>query len=407
MFQLLIVDDELNLVDGLADYLLQIIPDISILKAHSGPKALELLSSYHVDLIISDIKMPEMSGLELLACIEDRYPHIRIIFLSAFAEFDWAQQALQYKCCADYILKTQGDDVILASVLKQLDSLQQERNHFLDEEEISECETTGGETDQNQIIDKILRNDRIDENINFTGIVGMFLRSGGSHTSDQFMRVFRSVVCECFWGMTVAVDCLNCDHYVCLIPMNTDSYNCSSLSLFARFERVVEQMASLNEKINCVFSGKLLPVSEMQQMLEYLQQTRLLIAGYESGVIVDAFEQENEVCVDEEYTIRMIKKYILDNLSDENLSQSTIARRTHYAPSYLSRMFKQKTGLNMMTYISQMRLARACELLMQGNYNVKDIGKMVGITSPSYFSAFFRRHTGMTPIQYIRHNMEK
>ena len=125
MYRLLIVDDEPNLVEGLCEYLASIVPEeTDILKAYSGQEAWQIMYKFSVDLLIADIQMPGMTGLELINKVEQICPRCSVIFLTGYSNFDWIQKALRHSCCVDYVLKTQGDQVIGEAVLRQLHQIE-------------------------------------------------------------------------------------------------------------------------------------------------------------------------------------------------------------------------------------------------------------------------------------------
>lgn len=72
--------------------------------AQDGRKALELIDQLSPDVLITDIRMPVMDGLELIKTVNARYPHILKVVVSGFDEFAYAQQALKYDV-KDYLLK--------------------------------------------------------------------------------------------------------------------------------------------------------------------------------------------------------------------------------------------------------------------------------------------------------------
>lgn len=96
MFNLLIVDDEPEMACGLAydiDW-----TDIGIgevFKAYSGQKALEILKKTRVDIVVSDIGMPGINGLEMANMIRSEWPFSKIIFVSGHDEFEYAQRAIE------------------------------------------------------------------------------------------------------------------------------------------------------------------------------------------------------------------------------------------------------------------------------------------------------------------------
>lgn len=72
--------------------------------AEDGKSALEMVEKYSPDVLISDIKMPIMDGLELFKIISSKYPHIKKIIISGYDDFKYAQAALKYEA-VDYLLK--------------------------------------------------------------------------------------------------------------------------------------------------------------------------------------------------------------------------------------------------------------------------------------------------------------
>lgn len=116
MYNLLIVDDEVFIADGLYR-LFQRQADISIevYRAYSAKEALNLLDKYRIDIVITDIQMPGMNGLEMVEKIKFHCPNCHTIILTGYSEFDHARTALQLG--ADYyLLKSQGDDPLIEAV---------------------------------------------------------------------------------------------------------------------------------------------------------------------------------------------------------------------------------------------------------------------------------------------------
>lgn len=72
--------------------------------AQDGKEALELVKREQPDLLITDIRMPVMDGIELIGSIHRYYPRMRKIITSGFADFEYARQAIQYNVI-EYLLK--------------------------------------------------------------------------------------------------------------------------------------------------------------------------------------------------------------------------------------------------------------------------------------------------------------
>ncbi len=104
-YNVLLVEDEPLLLRSLQRHIEQLDLGFRIVAvAQNGKEALDLLSQQDVHLIISDILMPVMTGLELLAHVHKHLPGICVAILSGHADFDYAQNALRAGAL-DYILK--------------------------------------------------------------------------------------------------------------------------------------------------------------------------------------------------------------------------------------------------------------------------------------------------------------
>lgn len=126
MYRLLVVDDEPAIVDGLV----QIFHDteefeLDVCKAYSAYEAIELVKKTKIDVVLSDIRMPGKSGLQMIEDILFYWPSCRIIFLTGYSEFDYVYTAIQ-KNVENYILKTEGMEKILAVVKQAINKLDEE-----------------------------------------------------------------------------------------------------------------------------------------------------------------------------------------------------------------------------------------------------------------------------------------
>lgn len=99
---ILVVDDELLIRDLLYDFFKDHGWDISI--AENGEKALEVLRARSIDLVLSDVKMPEMDGLDLSRKLRESYPTIPVVLMTGYPSVDSVIDALRNKV-VDYIVK--------------------------------------------------------------------------------------------------------------------------------------------------------------------------------------------------------------------------------------------------------------------------------------------------------------
>lgn len=133
MKRLLIVDDEQIVREALKAIILKNFPDFDIVKAKNGKIALELAKSFMPDLVLMDIKMPGMNGLEAIREMKNVDPDIKFIMVTAYAEFDYAKTAIQLGV-KDYLLKpSKASDVvqIVDKVMNQINDEKKVRQEYI------------------------------------------------------------------------------------------------------------------------------------------------------------------------------------------------------------------------------------------------------------------------------------
>jgi two-component system response regulator YesN len=97
--------------------------------------------------------------------------------------------------------------------------------------------------------------------------------------------------------------------------------------------------------------------------------------------------------------IRTAKKYIEDHY-DKDISLDDVSRVVNISPYYFSKVFKEESGLNFIEYLTNIRIDKAKELLLNSDYSMKEICSMCGYTDPNYFSRSFKKNVGVTPTEY-------
>ncbi|PLT46696.1 response regulator [Paenibacillus sp. FSL W8-1187] len=125
--RVLLVDDEFIILDGIAS----VIPwerhgTVLAGTAQNGIAALELMESVRPDILITDIRMPGMDGLELAERVSEAYPDVGIIMLTGFNEFEYAKSAMQHGV-KHYLLKPCSSEDVTAA-LDEIVAAQRERD---------------------------------------------------------------------------------------------------------------------------------------------------------------------------------------------------------------------------------------------------------------------------------------
>lgn len=105
-YRVLLAEDEPLFLNSIKTKLSAAAPDFEIVgTAYNGEDALAQIQQLHPHLLITDIQMPRMNGLELIRNVQERYPYIQIIILSSYTDFEYMKEAI--RCgIRDYILKT-------------------------------------------------------------------------------------------------------------------------------------------------------------------------------------------------------------------------------------------------------------------------------------------------------------
>ncbi|WP_319560553.1 response regulator [Marispirochaeta sp.] len=130
MYRLILVDDEAIIRDGISTCLPWDTNGFMLAGMfENGQQALEYLKNNHVDVVISDINMPRMDGLELSGHISRSFPETEVIILTGFDDFEYAQEAVKYQV-RDFLLKpiTAAElGTVLETVKKELDEKKEAR----------------------------------------------------------------------------------------------------------------------------------------------------------------------------------------------------------------------------------------------------------------------------------------
>jgi len=136
MIRMLVVDDEIYALRGITQGIdWSDLPIADIREAEDVAQAMRVLESETVDLVISDIEMPGMNGLELLRWIKDHRPHTLTVFLTGHARFDYAQEAL-HNGCYDYVLKPVDHDALKEIVARAIEEIRMRRDRQKFEETV-------------------------------------------------------------------------------------------------------------------------------------------------------------------------------------------------------------------------------------------------------------------------------
>ena len=142
MYRVILVDDERLIIRGLST----VVPWAELGcevtgTAHDGISGLELIRSIHPDIVLTDIRMPNMDGLTMLAAIRSEFPDIQMSVLTAYRDFEYARQAITLGVCR-YLLKPSNLDELKEAfrlMVSRLDAMPQLRDEETEDESVKEA----------------------------------------------------------------------------------------------------------------------------------------------------------------------------------------------------------------------------------------------------------------------------
>lgn len=158
---------------------------------------------------------------------------------------------------------------------------------------------------------------------------------------------------------------------------------------------LLDIVKALYEKFGIYNQNVIFSTTEEIMKCDYLQE----IKGVLKRVMGEIEKADLDKAPDGSSTVNELRK-IIHNEYMFDLSLDGLAERVCLTPAYVSYIFKQETGHNLVKYMTDFRMKKAKELLEQGTMKIVDIGKACGYQNQPYFNRLFKNNFGQTPKQY-------
>ena len=139
-----------------------------------------------------------------------------------------------------------------------------------------------------------------------------------------------------------------------------------------------------------------------QPATKFLNILNLLAYAPRRKLVSNMYESENLVNSSKSRRITKACKYIEENIS-QKISLSDVAMLVNMSDSAFSHFFKKKTGISFITYVNNLRVAKACDLLASTSLSASEICYDCGFNNKSNFIRIFTKRKNMTPIEYRNH----
>ena len=162
MIRLIVVDDEVWIRERIAKEVPWETIGVEVVgTAEDGEEALEMIRERQPDVVITDIRMPEIDGIELLKQAREISEDMKVILLSGYNDFTYAKSALSYGAF-DYVLKPVEDEDLMQVVERAVRKLEEERQHVQNYQSLQEKATLAGQVLKEKILLDLLYGDYYD-----------------------------------------------------------------------------------------------------------------------------------------------------------------------------------------------------------------------------------------------------
>lgn len=339
--------------------------------ASDGEEALQAVRKFRPEVLITDIRMSFMDGLELSKKAKKVVPTIKIIILSGFMEFSYAQEAIRIGV-QDYIVKPVTPDKLIRILIKLHDQLQEEsdsQTHMSQlicdlrvvERRLQECPSGG------MFADDMSHTLTAEEHVNDFLRVGN-LEDVAGFTDRLFHMIgepaFRSSLFRSFFLLKMLGRCVKT-----VESMNGDP------------RAILPQINDLTAFLGIAVDSE--------------NAARALCACFTSVIAYRSIATSATAGL-----VDKAKNYVRSHFSSPELSTRLVADFVGLSPNYFSNAFKQYAGTTFIKYLTNYRISRARELLRTTDCSVAEVAGRVGYDNVNYFSAVFHRATGMPPLAY-------
>lgn len=358
MISVLIVDDEDLVRQTLNRYVKwkQLGVD-AVYEAADGSRALKMMEQLSCSIIISDIKMPHMGGLEFARIVRERYPESRLVFLSGYSDKEYLKGAIHLHVDG-YIEKPLN----IAEISQLMQKLAQECRaarskarpelYFYHKEAPVSSLNTQIFTLSRQTLDSISR---------------QLKSKNRARSMDELCALCRQMkACE---GTS--------PDYV--------------RNVFSQLALRLDEAAALHgaagalERSAC-FVYDTAKMDCFEKLQEELFSITALLFDEIEAYDFDPVSQVNE--------------YIQKHCTDSALTVESLARHLNFNTSYLCAVYKKRTGSTINEALTAARLQHACRLLESSSLKLYEIGEKVGYTNGKYFTKVFRKEIGIAPREY-------
>lgn len=446
MLKMIVIDDERLIRNGLADYLDWTTMGIEIAAiCANGAEGLEAIHAHAPDIVLTDIAMPIMDGVELLKRSRSEGFGGQFIFISSYSEFRYAQEAVKYNAF-DYLLKPLEASALEESVRRCIDaihaSVSPEKPEYdlrLAHDLLREA-LLGIPHAQEALLDRLRR---VDPPV-FSPLlaVGIIFNDTAFSQAAEPVFLFCSLSPQCIaallpseavfaslqaahpnvrWQMQPCTESMHltlCRSLLSLwleahpappansSPLSADAWLCSlresaiaaiqeSMSLSACRKLLQKALDTLRRQVERI--GSVGAAEAVEGVLQNQSDAEHVYALFDWALTTGLHLLSIVSAPDSlaPYTRKAVA--MIESQPGEALSLGVVAAKLGISKSHLSATFKADMGCSFSDYIFAFRMKLAKELLQQEQYKIYEIAEKVGYSDLAQFSKRFKQYYGVSP----------
>jgi two-component system, response regulator YesN len=420
LYKVLLADDEKLDLEGMKTFVpwnelrMEVVDGVS-----NGFAACKVLEEVKIDILVTDVNMPNMSGLELARRALEKWKDIKIIFVSGYQDFNYAKQALSLNAC-DYLLKPMDDQELIDSLIKVSKIIDEERTHQENYWQMvplvkNEYLLQLFEGSYNAAGLNVINNEYQMKDFVWPGRITILELDDIPWKLNASQEKEQAVVMNSLLQKVASICKLHDIKQICKISNKRLALMMEEATVLSVLEQLIRQIKNelsftMTIGVGSVFQG----ITEIQhsykQAIEALNykisihdetihdiQSWLRRQAYEVSEMLYNNKKQNKNWK----LIQEIIDFVRERMKN-NITLRDVAEQFSFSPNYLGLLFKEVTGKNFSEYLIMMRLEKACDLLKNTNLKIYEVADVVGHRYLPYFSRQFKETYGVTPLEYRR-----
>ena len=410
MTKVFLVDDEVVIREGIRNSFPWQETDYQLVgEAPDGEIALPMIRDTRPDILITDIRMPFMDGLELCRVVRRQMPWIGIVILSGYDEFDYARQAIQLGV-REYLLKP-----ITAQELRQVldrisSALQAEQEDRLRRESLRARTENEHLFVREKLISTLYSEDTTEQDarnvVSQLGSMGVQLTAPRYVVVDfAFTPAARGLqalreLAESSGGIAHVTASRSGGRVLMLGDCDSNAEERAyafAYSSSTELERIccTAIRVSIGETVASpgLIVHSMKSAAHLRHILADQESDRPLIVGVRD--LGEAGDGGNARTI-----TAKAKLYMAEHYADSGLMLKDVAGAVGMSESRFSTVFAQESGKTFTEYLTWLRLSRAMDLLAATDKKGTQIAQEVGYSDAHYFSYLFKKNMGITPGEY-------